>query len=64
MIKTHKRTGQKLLLKNNNGKVSTLYLLDDKGDKILDKNKSGRILLDSLGRKRYKIAICLNQNLI
>ena len=62
-IKTHKRTGQRLLLKENSGLISTLFLLDTDGNKILSKNKNGRQLYNTCGEKRYEIVICLNENL-
>lgn len=57
MIKIHKRTGQKLLLKSSGSLVSTLYVLDDTGNKIPD----GR---NCKFEPAYKIAVCLNKNLI
>lgn len=63
MIKTHKKTNQRLLLKNNSGLISTLFVLDENDNKILDKNDYGKQLYDVKGDKRYKIAICLNENL-
>jgi len=63
MIKTHKKTGQRLLFKRGNSLVSTLYVLDDNDNKILEKNSRGHQLLNTKGEKRYKLAICLNENL-
>jgi hypothetical protein len=57
MIKTHKRTGQKLLVKSSNDLVSTLFILDGNNEKI----PNGR---NSMGKPSFKIAVCLNQNLI
>ena len=64
MIKTHKRTNQRLLLKKDSGLVSTIFLLDENDNKILDKNSIGKQLRNVNGENRYKIAICLNNNLI
>lgn len=64
MIKIHKKTKQRLLLKRGNSLVSTLYVLDKNDNKILDKNSRGKQLRNVNGDKRYKIAICLNENLI
>ena len=64
MIKTHKKTKQRLLLKRGNSLVSTLYVLDSEDNKILDKNSRGKQLINVNGENRYKIAICLNSNLI
>ena len=63
MIKTHKRTGQRLLMKTSGDIVSVLYLLDENNNKILEKNSSGIGLLDMKGEQRYRIAICDNRNL-
>lgn len=64
MIKTHKKTNKRFLLKKNHGHVSTLYVLDENDNKILSKDKKGRQLRTVLGKKQYDIAICLNENLI
>jgi len=63
MIKTHKITGQRLLIKTSGDIVSVLYVLDENNNKILDKNTSGIGLLDMKGNQRYQIAICDNTNL-
>jgi len=63
MIKTHKITGQRLLMKTSGDIVSVLYLLDENNNKILEKNSSGIGLLDMKGNQRYQIAICDNTNL-
>ena len=63
MIKTHKITGQRLLIKTSGDIVSVLYVLDENNNKILDKNSSGIVLLDIKGEQRYQIAICDNTNL-
>lgn len=57
MIKIHKITGQKLLLKSSNNLVSTLFVLDENNEKIPD----GR---NCNFEPVFKIAICLNKNLI
>ncbi len=62
-ILIHKKTNQRLLLKRGNSLVSTLYILDENNNKILKKNNKGKVLLNVKGEKRYKIAICLNDNL-
>jgi len=64
MIKTHKRTGQRLLIKTSGDIVSVLYVLDENNNKILEKNTSGIVLLDMKADQRYKIAVCNNSNLI
>jgi len=63
MIKTHKRTGQRLLMKTSGDIVSVLYVLDENNNKILEKNTNGIGLLDMKGEQRYQIAICDNTNL-
>ena len=63
MIKTHKRTGQRLLIKTSGNIVSVLYILDENDNKILEKNSSGIVLLDMKGEQRHQIAICDNDNL-
>jgi len=63
MIKTHKRTGQRLLIKTSGDIVSVLYVLDENNNKILEKNSSEIVLLDMKGNQRYQIAICDNNNL-
>ncbi|AGO48397.1 hypothetical protein Phi10:1_gp056 [Cellulophaga phage phi10:1] len=63
MIKTHKITKQRLLLKRDSGLVSTFFVLDEFDNKILDKNKYGRQMYNVNGDKSYKIAICLNKNI-
>ena len=57
MIKIHKITGQKLLLKSSNNLVSTLFILDENNEKIPD----GR---NCNFEPFFKMAICLNKNLI
>ena len=64
LIKTHKITGARLLIKRSNSLVSTLFVLDEFNMKILDKNNKGQQLYNVNGGKRYKIAICLNKNLL
>ena len=56
MIKTHKITGQKLLLKSSSSLVSTLFILDENDEKIPD----GR---NCKFEPAFKMAICLNKNL-
>lgn len=56
MIKTHKITGQKLLLKSSSSLVSTLFVLDENNQKIPD----GR---NCKFEPAFKIAICLNKNI-
>ena len=63
MIFTHKKTNQRLLFKTSNSLVSTLYVLDDQDNKVPDTNEMGHIPLDAKGEPRYKLAICLNENL-
>ena len=63
MIKTHKITGQRLLIKTSGDIVSVLYLLDENNNKILEKNSSGIGLLDMKGDQGYRIAVCDNTNL-
>jgi len=63
MIKTHKRTGQRLLIKTSGNIVSVLYILDENGNKILEKNTSGIVLLDMKGEQRHQMAVCNNSNL-
>ena len=63
MIKTHKRTGQRLLMKTSGDIVSVLYVLDENNNKILEKNSSGIELLDMKGEQRYQVAVCDNSNL-
>tara|TARA_R110000796_G_C14302733_1_gene405476 strand:+ start:220 stop:393 length:174 start_codon:yes stop_codon:yes gene_type:complete len=55
MIKTHKITQQRLLLKKSNGLVSTFFLLDNKYNKIKDGH-------NSIGKDYFKIVVCLNEN--
>lgn len=57
MIKTHRITKQRLLLKNNRGLISVLFLLDKQDNKI----QKG---LNTNLEPYYKIVICLNKNLI
>jgi hypothetical protein len=64
LIKIHKKTKKRLLLKRCNSLVSTLYLLDEFDMKILDKNNKGNQIYNIHGGKSYKIAICLSENLI
>ena len=64
MILTHKKTKQRLLLKTSDNLVSTLYVLDKQDNKVLDTNERGKTLLDVNGNKRYKMAVCLNNNLV
>jgi hypothetical protein len=64
MIVTHKKTNQRLLYKTSNSLVSTLYVLDEQDNKVLDTNERGNSLLDINGNERYKMAVCLNENLI
>lgn len=54
MIKTHKKTGQKLLLKRAYKNVSILFVLDEKGNKIIEEYPRG---------KSYKVCVCSNSNL-
>ncbi len=56
MIKTHKITNKKFLVKKDYGVVSTLFILDNNGNKI----KNG---FDINGNTDYKTAICLNSNI-
>jgi hypothetical protein len=64
MILTHKKTKQRLLFKTSNSLVSTLYVLDNEDNKVFETNELGRTPLDVNGNKRYKMAICLNDNLV
>jgi hypothetical protein len=64
MIKTHNKTNQKFLFITCNRLVSTLYVLDKSNNKVPEKNNKGKHLLDADGNKRYKLAICLNKNLL
>ena len=64
MILTHKNTKKRLLFKTSNSLVSTLYVLDNEDNKIVETNERGITLLDINGNTRYKMAICLNDNLI
>lgn len=64
IIKTHKITNKRLLLKKDSGLISTLYVLDKYDNKILSKNSYGRQLYCVDGSLRYDIAICKNENLI
>lgn len=57
MIFTHKKTGQKLLLKSGSILVSTLFILDVNNEKIPD-GRSCRF------EPAFKMAVCLNENLI
>ena len=57
MIKTHKITGQRFLLKKANASISTLFILDKNNNKIVD----GRNCNFEIA---YKMAICLNKNII
>ena len=63
-MKTHKVTKQRMLLKKDYGAVSSLFILDDKGNKIPDTNINGRRFVNAEGEIIYKLAICLNKNLI
>jgi hypothetical protein len=56
MIKMHKITGQKLLLKMNSSLVSVLFVLDENECKIKDGRKCN-------GEPSFKMAICLNKNI-
>ena len=56
MIKTHKKTRQRLLQKSGSNLVSTLYVLDENDNKIQDG-------YNVKGEPYFKIAICLNKNL-
>lgn len=62
-IFTHKKTKQRLLLKKDSGLISTLYVLDEKDNKIIEKNDRGFTLLNVKGKPRHKLAICLTENL-
>lgn len=55
LIKTHKKTKQRLILKKDSGLVSSFYILDDKDNKIQDGYKVD-------GSTYYKVSICLNKN--
>ena len=57
MIRTHKKTRQRLLLKRGNSQVSTLFLLDKNGDKI-------QYGFNTNLEPYYKVVVCLNKNLI
>jgi len=57
MIKTHKKTKQRLLLKRGSSLVSTLFILDANDNKM----QNG---LNSNLEPYYKVVICLNENLI
>lgn len=57
MIKTHKKTNQRLLLKNDRGLVCTLFALDKNDNKIKDG-------YNIYGNSYFKIVICLSKNLI
>lgn len=57
MIKTHKLTNQRLLFKRGNSGVSTMYLLDENDNKIQDG-------FNVKNEPYYKVAVCLNKNLI
>lgn len=63
MTYTHKITGKRLLLSQNFGTVSSLYVLDKKGNRIIQTNIWGVPLRDKLGNIIYKMAVCLNQKL-
>jgi len=56
MIKIHKITGQKLLLKSSSSLVSILFVLDENDNKIPD----GR---NCNFEPSFKIAVCLNKNI-
>lgn len=64
MILTHKKTNQRMLFKTSNSLLSTLYVLDEDDNKVIETDERGRTLLDVNGKQRYKMAICLNDNLI
>ena len=66
MIRIHKKTNKRLLLKCSNSLVSTLYVLDENDNKILDKKPNGGegIWFDVNYKPVYKIVICINSNLI
>lgn len=64
MTYTHKITGKRLLLSQNFGTVSSLYVLDKKGNRIIETNIWGVPLKDRNGNPVYKMAVCLNQKLI
>jgi len=57
MIKTHKITGQRLLLKKSGSLVSTFFILDENDEKIPD----GR---NCKFEPCFKISVCLNKNII
>tara|TARA_R110000851_G_scaffold318757_2_gene482788 strand:+ start:156 stop:428 length:273 start_codon:yes stop_codon:yes gene_type:complete len=63
-MKTHTVTKQRMLLKKEYGTVSSLFILDDKGDKIPDTSSKGRRFVNAEDEPIYKLAICLNDNLI
>ncbi len=56
LIKTHKKTKQRLLLKKGRGIVSTFYLLDENDNKIKDG-------LNVYGKPYYKVAVCRSKNI-
>ncbi len=57
MIKTHKKTNKKLLFKRGSSLVATYYVLDKNDNKI----QNG---YNTKGQPYYKVAVCLNENLI
>lgn len=57
LIKTHKTTKQRLLTKRIGSLVSSFYLLDEKNNKIQDG-------LNIYGKPYYKVAVCLNENIL
>ncbi len=56
MIKTHKRTKQRLLYKRGGSIISTYYVLDKEDNKIQEG-------FNVYGEPYYKVAVCLNKNL-
>ncbi len=62
MIFTHKITGQKLLLKKQGNLVSTYYVVDNQGNKLIQKTQFGRNMIDTNGNQAYQVAVVDNQN--
>lgn len=63
MIKTHKRTKQRLLMETQRDVVSTLFILDEYDNRVLYNNSLGKPIHNVDGTPYYKMAVCLNDNL-